>query len=269
MLMLKQISRFFEILRIIAKYQIIQYDKIRYKIVSFFLKIFFFFIWPFAYFKKNNEEYSIRVLSAFKDLGPIYIKFGQVLSTRPDIVGFEMAKQLENLQDKLPPLDFKEIEPILKKEFIDLDNHFKSFNKKAVSAASIAEVFKATLHTGEIVAVKVIKPGIEKKYKQDIMLFKFLVSIINLIFSGLRRFNLKEIVAVLEKSMQIELNLNFEAAACSEISENNFQISSCVISWRKFLSFACNNDCLAIEQVTVASSNFHRAIEEGIFPLIK
>ena len=223
MFIFKQFARFFSICRIIAKYQIIPYDLIHYRFISFLLRIFFFFIAPFSYCKRHKKEYAHRILEAFKELGPIYIKFGQILSTRPDIIGLDIAKQLEDLQDKLPPSDFTQIESILKKEFGDIDQHFKSFNKKAVSAASIAEVFKAKLKTGEVVAVKVIKPGICKKYKQDITLFKFFAKIINYIFFALRRFNLQEIVSVLEKAMEIELNLNFEAAACSEIADNNIE----------------------------------------------
>lgn len=212
--------RVFSLLRIIAKYNLIHENILKSKLIYAFFRLVFFVIHPFVFVAKKT--YGERLVHALTEMGPIYIKFGQLLSTRPDIVGQAIAQELENLQDKLPESKFLDIDKILIQGLgKNWNDHFSEFNKKAVSSASIAEVYKAKLKNGDEVAVKILKPGIREKYARDISLFRFCAKLIDKLSKKSRRFNLQEIVNILDSGMKIEVNLQFEAAACSEIAEAN------------------------------------------------
>jgi ubiquinone biosynthesis protein len=210
--------RLLSLLRIIAKYGLIYHHSVKSK----FLKLIFFLISPFSFIK--TQRFGEKLVAALAEMGPIYIKFGQLLSTRADIVGLEIAQDLANLQDSLPQSKFSEVEKILIAELgSNWNDNFIEFNRKSISSASIAEVYKAKLVTGEDVAVKILKPGIREKYERDIALFKFCAKLIDKFSAKSRRFNLQEIVKVLESGMKLEINLQFEAAACAEIAEANHE----------------------------------------------
>ena len=115
-------------------------------------------------------------------LGPAYIKFGQILSTRPDVVGDNLAKQLRVLQDRLPPFSSEIAKKTIESELgKPVDKLFSNFSDP-VAAASIAQVHKATIvDTNELVAIKVLRPGIEKAFRKDIDAFYLAAKIIELI----------------------------------------------------------------------------------------
>ena len=218
--MLKQIFRSLQIVRIIAKYNLIQPNFFRSRLLYMILQFIFFIISPMGFF--YNRKFSEKLKNALVELGPIYIKFGQLLSTRPDIVGAEIAQDLGELQDKLPQSKFSDVEKTLIEAFgKDWEKNFIEFGRDSVSSASIAEVYKARLENGDYVAVKILKPGIEEKYQKDIYLFKFCAKLVDKLSNKFLRFNLQEIVKILESGMKIEVNLQFEAAACAEISDHN------------------------------------------------
>ncbi|MCL4160029.1 UNVERIFIED_CONTAM: hypothetical protein GTU68_027039 [Idotea baltica] len=157
---------------------------------------------------------AVRALTA---LGPAYIKFGQVLSTRPDVVGDELALQLRVLQDKLPPFDTKLAVRMVEEELgASLNAVFSEFSDP-VAAASIAQVHKARLQeTGQEVAVKILRPGIEKAFKKDIDAFYFAASMIELISPSSRRLRPSEVIKHFDGVVQGELDLRLEAAAAGE-----------------------------------------------------
>ena len=164
-----------------------------------------------------------RLATALTRLGPTYVKLGQFLATRPDVVGVAMARDLESLQDKLPPFPQAEalrtIETALGKPLSEL---FASFGGP-VAAASIAQVHRAEVVVAggrRAVAVKVLRPGVERRFKIDVDAFNFAARNAEAMSAEARRLRLIEVVQTLERSVVMEMDLRFEAAALSEMAEN-------------------------------------------------
>ena len=171
------------------------------------------------YNKKKKKTFS----STLESLGPAYIKLGQFLATRPDIIGEELSKKLENLQDKLPPFSLNQAKEIIKNDLGE-----ETFNSiidlsEPVAAASIAQVHKAKIdNNGTIkdVAIKILRPNIKKIFNEEIdamMLFAFLVESF---VKKTKRLKLVEVVFLLKEITNLEMDLRFEAAAANEYSEN-------------------------------------------------
>jgi len=164
---------------------------------------------------------SGKLVDALKELGPIYIKFGQTLSTRPDIIGQKACQDLKDLQDRLDPFPFEELKQTFYKETGKiLDEVFTDFDKQSVAAASVAQVHKAVLCSGEVVAVKVLRPGIKIRCHQDLRILNFLVRIISRLYPKTNNFKFLEVLKIFEDSMKMELNLRMEAANSSELKDN-------------------------------------------------
>ena len=130
--------------------------------------------WPFKWLGLKGDPALPPATRALTALGPAYIKFGQILSTRPDIVGEELALQLKYLQDKLPPFSSDVAKAMIAEELgLPVNQVFSEFSEP-VAAASIAQVHRARLaDTGQDVAVKVLRPGIERAFRKDIDAFYF------------------------------------------------------------------------------------------------
>ena len=128
--------------------------------------------WPFQWLGYKGDPSMPPATRALSALGPAYIKFGQILSTRPDVVGHDLADQLRVLQDKLPPFPMEEARSMIESELEQsLENVFSEFSLP-VAAASIAQVHRAKLvSSGADVAVKVLRPGIERAFQRDIDAF--------------------------------------------------------------------------------------------------
>ena len=162
-----------------------------------------------------------RLAAALQRLGPTFIKFGQALSTRPDLVGEEIAADLSELQDRLQPFSAEEARRIVAAELDrPLESLFQSFDDAAVAAASIAQVHFAVTTEGEEVAVKVLRPGVEAEFARDIALFAWLAAWAERLFPTLRRLRLADSVRTFEDSVTLEMDLRFEAAAAAEMAEN-------------------------------------------------
>lgn len=166
---------------------------------------------------------ATRLSTALSALGPSYVKLGQFLATRPDVVGAAMAADLESLQDKMPPFPQAEAEAVVEKALgIPLKTAFVSFGP-ALAAASIAQVHQAEIETPEghrRVAVKVLRPGVEDGLKVDIDAFRFVARQAERFSAEARRLRLTEVIATLARSVAIELDMRLEAAAASEMAEN-------------------------------------------------
>jgi ubiquinone biosynthesis protein len=164
-----------------------------------------------------------RLATALTRLGPTYVKLGQFLATRPDVVGVTLARDLETLQDKMPPFPQAEaermVEAALGKPLFSL---FASFGAP-VAAASIAQVHRAEVVAAgnrHAVAVKVLRPGVERRFKIDVDAFTFAARTAEKMSAEARRLRLIEVVQTLERSVVMEMDLRFEAAALSEMAEN-------------------------------------------------
>jgi ubiquinone biosynthesis protein len=181
---------------------------------------FFFIFYPLKWLPGLKNSYGARLALMLQNLGPIYIKLGQVLSTRPDLVGDDIAESLKSLQDRLPPFNSEIAISILEESLgRDINQLFSHFDEIPIAAASISQVHKAITHNGHNVAVKILRPNIDEIYKQDIEFLCFLAKLAEYFSKKFKRLKIKKVVQTLDDSMKIELDLRFEAAACSEMQD--------------------------------------------------
>jgi ubiquinone biosynthesis protein len=162
-----------------------------------------------------------RLAHALEALGPSFIKLGQMLSTRVDLLGETMAADLSALQDRLPPFPGSEARRIIETELgSGIATLYQSFGDAAIAAASIAQVHFAVSAEGEEVAVKVLRPGIEAAFARDLDLFFWLADLAERTQPALRRLKPVEVVRTLAESVRLEMDLRLEAAAAAELAEN-------------------------------------------------
>lgn len=162
-----------------------------------------------------------RLAAALEEAGPSFIKLGQALSTRADLMGEEIAADLSSLQDDLPPFPGEAARAAIEAEFgKPLDTLFTAFDDRAVAAASIAQVHFAVTSDGREVAVKVLRPGIEAKFASDLDLFYWGAETALAARPTLRRLRPVESVRALADTVALEMDLRYEAAAASELAEN-------------------------------------------------
>lgn len=175
--------------------------------------------WPFKWLGLRGDPNLPPILRAITALGPAYVKFGQILSTRPDVVGDDLALELRVLQDKLPSFSDAEAEKAVAHELgASISDLFSEFSAP-VAAASIAQVHHAVVReTGQDVAVKILRPGIERQFRRDIDAFYFAASVIEALSPSSRRLHPGDVVAHFDSVVQGELDLRMEASAASEFA---------------------------------------------------
>ncbi len=173
--------------------------------------------------RRGAGDGAARLAAALTRLGPSYVKFGQFLATRPDVVGVRVARDLEGLQDRMPPFPRSEavatIEATLGKP---LDAVFASFGEP-VAAASIAQVHRATVRTADgerLVAVKVLRPGVRARFRRDLDGMAFAARTLERLVPEMKRLRPVGVVETLARSVTMEMDLRLEAAALSEMAEN-------------------------------------------------
>jgi ubiquinone biosynthesis protein len=173
--------------------------------------------------ERRDAAAGPKLARALTRLGPTYVKLGQVLATRPDVVGVAMARDLERLQDRLPPFPQAEAETVVAASLErPLAQVFTSFGP-AVAAASIAQVHRGTTLRDGVpleVAVKVLRPGIADRFRRDLAALMFAARMAERLSSEARRLRSIEIVDTLARSVAMEMDLRLEAAALSEMAEN-------------------------------------------------
>jgi ubiquinone biosynthesis protein len=191
---------------------------------------------PLRWFEPKDR----RLSNALARLGPSYIKLGQFLATRADIIGPELAGDLANLQDKLPPFSMKEARRAVEEALGGkLEDHFAAFGEP-IAAASIAQVHKAVViekdGTRRTVAVKILRPGVEKRFARDLDSYAFAARQIERFVPPTRRLKPTAVVDNLARTTELEMDLRLEAAAMSEMAENvkpedNLRIPT--VDWRR------------------------------------
>ncbi|MFV9875503.1 MAG: 2-polyprenylphenol 6-hydroxylase [Rickettsiales endosymbiont of Dermacentor nuttalli] len=170
---------------------------------------------------KSKYRLGQKLSKSFEKLGPIFIKFGQSLSTRADIIGIDIAEDLSNLRDSLTPFPIEIVNKIIEQEFHKKTTElYLTFNPIAVASASISQVHHAINYNGQQVAVKILRPGIEKEFKRDIRLLYHLARLINKLQPNLRRLKLLEVINTFAKTVKMEMDLRLEAAAADELKHN-------------------------------------------------
>jgi ubiquinone biosynthesis protein len=173
--------------------------------------------------RPTGERAAVRLAAALTRLGPTYVKLGQFLATRPDVVGLAIARDLESLQDKMAPFPQSEAEATVAAALaMPLHKAFASFGP-AVAAASIAQVHRAEVESPQgrrPVAVKVLRPGIERRFQVDLDAFRSAAGTAENVSAEARRLRLVEVVDTLARTVAIEMDLRLEAAAIAEMAEN-------------------------------------------------
>jgi ubiquinone biosynthesis protein len=206
-----------------------------------------------------------RLSTALTLLGPTYVKLGQFLATRPDVVGVALARDLESLQDKMTPFSQDLAEATVAHALgKPLQSIFTSFGPP-VAAASIAQVHRAELPNGRVVAVKVLRPEIEQRLKTDIAAFFFVARLAEDFSVEAQRLRLIEVVQTLGRSVTIEMDLRLEAAALSEMAENtkgdpDFRVP--MVDWD-----LTARDVLTLEWIDGTPLNDHDALKAKGFDL--
>ncbi len=162
-----------------------------------------------------------RLAAALEALGPGFIKLGQILSTRSDLIGDELAGDLAGLRDNLPPFPGSVARAIVAEELgAPIEQLFSSFDDKAAAAASIAQVHFAVTEDGREVAVKVLRPGVVEAFARDLDLFYWSAALIERWRPELRRLRPMDVAETLANTVALEMDLRYEAAAASELGEN-------------------------------------------------
>ena len=179
------------------------------------------YLLPWNWFRRTRKPRAVRMREALEDLGPIFIKFGQMLSTRRDLLADDIADELTRLQDNVPPFSGQHARKIIEKALdADVTKLFESFDEQPLASASIAQVHPATLKTGEDVVVKVLRPDVLPIIKRDISLLYIIAELADRYSSQLRRLRPVEVVAEYEKTIIDELDLLREAANASQLRRN-------------------------------------------------
>ncbi len=176
---------------------------------------------PWGRRKVRHLPEAVRIRLALEELGPVFVKLGQVLSTRRDLLPADLADELSRLRDQVPPFPHEQaretIEADLKQ---DVDSLFASFDNTPLASASIAQVHAATLNSGEDVVVKVIRPGIEEQIRADMSLIRTIAENAQRYWKESKNIRPIEIVNELEKTIYNELDLQREAANASVLKRN-------------------------------------------------
>ncbi|MBI2778802.1 MAG: ubiquinone biosynthesis regulatory protein kinase UbiB [Gammaproteobacteria bacterium] len=182
---------------------------------------FLLYLMPWRWFGVSQEARGVRIRRALEDLGPIFVKFGQTLSTRPDLLPPDIAQELARLQDSVPPFPGLQARVIIEQAYgRPLAEVFQFFDETPLGSASIAQVHAARLHDGKEVVVKVVRPSIEKVIQRDIGLLYIVADLAERYWKEARRLRPRDVVAEYEKTILGELDLMREAANASQLRRN-------------------------------------------------
>lgn len=174
-----------------------------------------------AFWRRLDKPRAERLRLALEALGPIFVKFGQVLSTRRDLLPADIADELARLQDQVPPFGSALVMATLDRVYRKpVDQVFRQFEREAVASASVAQVHLAVLHDGTEVAVKVLRPGIADVIAKDVALLEIGAWLIETLWADGKRLKPREVVAEFARHLEDELDLMREASNCSQLRRN-------------------------------------------------
>ena len=223
---MKQIFTFFRLIRtglVLARHDALVPAEYAAQ-VPWFVRIVGWFSRLFA-IRDRASNPGERFAIALEKLGPAYIKFGQVLATRTDMLDPEFSRGLARLKDKVPPFEMAKAEARIRQEFGKPWQEIFATLSESVAAASVAQVHKATLHSGETVAVKILRPDIHRLMAKDIEVLNMVSSLAETFVPFSRRLKPKAFAEITARAVMLELDLRLEAAAASELSEPAIETS--------------------------------------------
>jgi ubiquinone biosynthesis protein len=223
---------------------------------KFFDKLFFW--------RKITAPRGVRLRLALEELGPIFVKFGQVLSTRRDLMPPDIADELALLQDRVPPFPTDiAIAQVTRALGAHPDQLFASFERTPVASASIAQVHFATLKNGKEVAVKVLRPGMKKSIDEDVALMHDAAGLVEKLWADSRRLKPREVVAEFDKYLHDELDLMREAANASQL-RRNFAGSHLLMVPEMFWDY-CSSSVIVMERMHgIPVSQIDRLVAAGV-----
>ena len=182
---------------------------------------FILYLLPWHWLRQEEISHGRRIRHALEDLGPVFIKFGQMLSTRRDLLPDDIADELANLQDNVPPFPGVLARALIDKAYgCPLGDYLLAFDEQPLASASVAQVHGAQLRDGTEVVVKVLRPGIERVIRRDISLLYVLARLATRYWADGRRLRPVEVVAEYEKTILDELDLMREAANATQLKRN-------------------------------------------------
>lgn len=200
------------------------------------------------FLRNTSKPRAERLRLALENLGPIFVKFGQILSTRRDLMPVDIADELAKLQDQVPPFPSSQAIAVLEATYGKaLSEVFQSFEEKPVASASVAQVHFAVLPDGRQAAVKLLRPGISRIIKHDIALLKVAADMVEKMWADGRRLKPLEVVREFEKHLDDELDLTREAANASQL-RRNFAISSLLKVPEVYWDF-CRPEVMVMERM--------------------
>jgi ubiquinone biosynthesis protein len=234
---------------------VINFTLARYGLDEIILSIHFFrplrylgLINPFNWFRNNAQSEGVRLRLCIESLGPIFIKFGQMLATRRDMLPDDIVDELEKLLDQVPPFPLHQARAIVEQQLgLPIDQIFSNFDDNLLASASIAQVYSAQLSGGEKVIVKVVRPDIEKLIRQDIQVLMVLARLADRYWQEAKRVKPTQIVREFEKTLLNELDLVREAANASEL-RRHFEASSDLYVPRVYWDY-CKPRVMVMERI--------------------
>lgn len=217
-----------------------------------------------TFWRDLSAPRGVRLRRALEELGPIFVKFGQLLSTRRDLMPHDIADELARLQDRVPPFDSAlAIAQIKKSLGAHPDELFAEFSREPVASASIAQVHFARLKDGKEVAVKVLRPGMKKSIEEDIALMRIAAGWVERLWPDGRRLKPREVVAEFDKYLHDELDLMREAANASQL-RRNFMHSELLLVPEMHWDY-CSTSVIVMERMRgIPISQTERLVAEGV-----
>lgn len=215
---MKRLSRILKIIQVFARYRL---DTLFVGLsLPWYVRIVFWLL-PWRLFVPASKPEAVRVRLALEALGPVFVKFGQMLSTRRDLLPDDLAEELKKLQDQVPPFSGPKAQALIEQALEQpVSELFSEFEVEPLASASVAQVHKATMFDGSDVVVKVIRPGIGKTIRKDMDLLFTLARIVHGVWEEGRRLRPVEVVAEYEQTIFDELDLRKEAANGSQLRRN-------------------------------------------------
>ncbi|NIA54519.1 ubiquinone biosynthesis regulatory protein kinase UbiB [Massilia sp. TW-1] len=216
------------------------------------------------FWRSFTSPRAIRLRLALEELGPIFVKFGQVLSTRPDLMPPDIVAELSLLQDRVPPFDSDlAVAQITRSLGASPDMLFASFDRTPIASASIAQVHFATLKDGREVAVKVLRPGMKSTIDEDVALMQMAAGVIEKVWADSRRLKPREVVAEFDKYLHDELDLMREAANASQL-RRNFANSDLLLVPEMYWDY-CSSSVIVMERMNgIPISQTDRLVAAGV-----